>query len=184
MDGKSPMPNHISRPSSISPGSAMQGVPQLQRQNSDYYMAAMNGGMATNLPAHLRNELNPQSRSGSPAQYQLPSTSQAQRPPLTSNPSSGYNPPQILEPPAAGNGQGGSGHNSPHMSAPMGWQSPHNPMAGNGQHQDYAFADTNGGYAVPPGQQMYYQQRPHSTGPLDYQNQMGRQDMQWAQHHS
>jgi hypothetical protein len=125
-NGKSPMPQHPSRPSSVSPGSAMNGVPQLQRGNSDYYMQAMNNGLAA-VPAHLRPDMAPSPRSGSPAQYQMPVNPSAQRPPLTSNPSSGYNPPQILEPSAAPHGQQqhGSATNSPHMGHAMGWQSPH-----------------------------------------------------------
>lgn len=180
-DGKSPMLQPPSRPSSVSPG--MAGVPQMQRQSSDYYMNAMSNGMAAAVPAHLRTEMQPTPRSASPAQYQM-AVSQAQRPPLTSNPSSGYNPPQILEPPAATNGHhSGSANGSPHMGGALGWQSPHN-TAMNGQHQDYSYADANGNYAVNPAPQMYYQQpRPHSTGPIDYQNQMRGPDM-WAHQQS
>lgn len=184
-DGKSPMPQHPSRPSSVSPGSAMAGVPQLQRQTSDYYMQAMNNGMAA-VPSHLRNEMGPTSRSNSPAQYQMPVNGAAQRPPLTSNPSSGYNPPQILEPAATSHGQQhtGSATNSPHMGQTMGWQSPHGGLTANGQPAEYQYADANGSYGVNPAAQMYYQQqRPHSTGPLDYQNQLRGQEM-WAQHQS
>lgn len=109
---------------------------------------------------------------------------QQQRPSLTSNPSSGYNPPQILEPPATnGQHQTGSGNNSPHMGSAMGWQSPHSGI--NGQQQnDYAYPDPNGAYAN-VNTQLYYQQpgvpRPHSTGPMDYQQQLRGQEM-WAQH--
>lgn len=163
----------------------MAGVPQLQRQPSDYYMQAMNTGMAA-VPAHLRGEMAPTSRSGSPAQYQMPVNGAAQRPPLTSNPSSGYNPPQILEPSAAPHGQqhAGSATNSPHMGNAMGWQSPHAGLAANGQPAEYHYADANSNYGVNPAAQMYYQQqRPHSTGPLDYQNQLRAPEM-WAQHQS
>ncbi|KAK6430662.1 hypothetical protein LTR95_013179 [Oleoguttula sp. CCFEE 5521] len=183
VDGKSPLP-HPSRPSSVSPGSAMGGsVAHLERQNSDYYMAAMNGGMAPGLPPHLRG-MNPTSRSGSPAQYSMPPSAQISRPPLTSNPSSGYNPPQILEPPTGH--QNGSGHNSPHLSNAMGWQSPHSGMSTNGHDSQYGFGPDSNQYAVAPGQPMYYhQQRPHSTGPMDYQNQLrGPGPEMWAPHHS
>ena len=184
--GKSPMPQHPSRPSSVSPGSAMNGVPQLQRGNSDYYMQAMNNNGLAAMPAHIRHDMAPSPRSGSPAQYQMPVNTSAQRPPLTSNPSSGYNPPQILEPSAAPHGQQqhGSATNSPHMSHTMGWQSPHAGLSANGQQQQYHYADANSNYGVNPAAQMYYeQQRPHSTGPMDYQNQMRGQEM-WAQHQS
>jgi hypothetical protein len=181
-DGKSPMPVP-DRPSSVSPANAMNGVPGLQRQASDYYINAMNGGMAA-VPPHMRNELAPSPRSQSPAQYQMPVNSQQQRPSLTSNPSSGgYNPPQILEPPTTnGQQQPSSGSNSPHMSNSLGWQSPHNGM-GAGQQNEYPYPDHNGGYAV-SAPTMYYQQplqRPHSTGPLDYNNQMRGQEV-WNQH--
>lgn len=116
----------------------------------------------------------------------MPVNPSAQRPPLTSNPSSGYNPPQILEPSAAPHGQQqhGSATNSPHMGHAMGWQSPHGGLSANGQQQQYHYADANSNYGVNPAAQMYYeQQRPHSTGPMDYQNQMRGQEM-WAQHQS
>ena len=163
----------------------MAGVPQMQRQTSDYYMQAMNNGMAA-VPAHLRGEMAPSPRSGSPAQYQMPVNGSGQRPPLTSNPSSGYNPPQILEPSAAPHGQqhNGSATNSPHMGHAMGWQSPHNGLSANGQQPQYNYGDANGNYGVNPAAHMYYdQQRPHSTGPMDYNGQMRGQEM-WAQHQS
>lgn len=160
----------------------MNGVASLQRQPSDYYMNAMNGGMA--VPAHLRNGMNPSPRSQSPAQYPMPVNGQSQRPSLTSNPSSSYNPPQILEPPANnGNQQSSSGNNSPHMGATMGWQSPHNGINGNAQN-DYPYPDPNGGYSVNAAQMYYPQQdvpRPHSTGPMNYHNGIRGQEM-WAQH--
>jgi hypothetical protein len=164
----------------------MAGVPQMQRQTSDYYMQAMNNGMAA-VPAHLRGEMAPSPRSGSPAQYQMPVNGSAQRPPLTSNPSSGYNPPQILEPSAAPHGgqqHNGSATNSPHMGHAMGWQSPHNGLSANGQQPQYHYGDANGNYGVNTAAQMYYdQQRPHSTGPMDYNGQIRGQEM-WAQHQS
>ncbi|KAK5119717.1 hypothetical protein LTR85_007293 [Meristemomyces frigidus] len=183
-DGKSPMPQHPDRHSSVSPAVGMNGMaPQLTRGNSDFYMNAMNGGMAV-VPPHLRGEMQPSPRSQSPAQYQI-ATSQPtqQRPSLTSNPSSGYNPPQILEPPTANGQQSGSGNNSPHLGHALGWQSPHNGL--NGQQQsDYSYPDPNSSYGN-PNAQLYYQQqgvqRPHSTGPMDYQQQMRGQEM-WAQH--
>ena len=181
VDGKSPMPQQPDRPSSVSPAVGMNGIPQLQRQASDYYLQAMsNGGMAPTLPAHLRNEMQPTPRSQSPAQYPMPNGQQ--RPPLTSNPSSGYNPPQILEPAANGPQQTGSGNNSPHMGALNGWNSPHNGLTAHPQN-DYAYPDPNQGYSNV--NQMYYQnqgvQRPHSTGPMDNQYQMRGPEM-WAQH--
>jgi len=180
VDGKSPLPGHHSRPSSVSPGSAMAGVPSLSRSTSDYYMNAMTNGMA--VPAHLRGEMQGTPRSASPAQYQLPVNGQAQqRPPLTSNPSSSYNPPQILEPSANGQSNG-SAHNSPHMGTSMGWQSPHSTMSTNGQ-QEYAYTDANGNYAVNSAAPMYYQQRPHSTGPMDYPSMNAGQSM-WSHHQS
>lgn len=179
------MPQQPDRPSSVSPAVGLNGMPQLQRQPSDYYMQAMtNGGMAA-VPAHMRNEIQPSPRSQSPAQYQLPPNGQQQRPTLTSNPSSGYNPPQILEPPTTnGQQQGGSSHNSPHMGNAMGWQSPHNGMAAN-QQNDYSYPDPHAGYNN-VNAQMYYQQggvpaRPHSNGPLDYQHGLRGQEM-WTQH--
>lgn len=179
-DGKSPLAQP-DRPSSVSPASAMNGVPSLQRQSSDFYINAMNGGMA--VPPHLRTEMQPSPRSQSPAQYQMPVNGQQQRPSLTSNPSSGYNPPQILEPPANNGQPTGSGSNSPHMGNAMGWQSPHTGIA-NAQQPDYGYPDPNSAYNVNTAQ-MYYQQpglqRPHSTGPLDYGNQMRGQEV-WAQH--
>lgn len=184
-DGKSPMANGSDRPPSVSPANGMNGTVQsLQRQPSDYYMNAMNGGMAA-VPAHLRTEMQPSPRSQSPAQYPMPSNNQQHRPSLTSNPSSGgYNPPQILEPPANnGQQQSTSGNNSPHISGPLqGWQSPHN---GINQQNDYAYPDPHSNYNVSTNQ-LYYQQsqqgvqRPHSTGPMDYHNQLRGQEM-WAQ---
>lgn len=175
-DSKSPMPPHSDRP--VSP--AVNGIPQLSRQTSDYYLNAMNGGMA--MPPHLRNEMQPSPRSQSPAHYHVPVTSQQQRPALTSNPSSGYNPPQILEPPTTnGQQQAGSGNNSPHMNAALGWQSPHHHAMNVAQQNDYAYPDPHNGYANVNAQLYYSQQaRPHSTGPLDYQTPL-RQEI-WAQH--
>ncbi|KAI7459292.1 hypothetical protein KC364_g10023, partial [Hortaea werneckii] len=50
-DGKSPLPQHPDRPSSVSPAIGMAGVPQLQRQSSDYYLAAMQqSSMAAAVP--------------------------------------------------------------------------------------------------------------------------------------
>jgi len=162
----------------------MNGMPAgMQRQSSDYYVS-MNGGM-TAMPAHMRSGLQPTSRAQSPVQYPLPN-GQAQRPSLTSNPSSGYNPPQILEPPATNGGQQqpGSGNNSPHISA-IGWQSPANGINGTQAH-DYNYPDPNQGYSVAQAPAMYYQQqgvqRPHSTGPMDYHQQMRPQEM-WTQQH-
>ena len=65
------------------------------------------------------------------------------------------------------------------MGTAMGWQSPHSALSTNGQ-QEYAYADSNGNYAVNPAAQMYYQQRPHSTGPMDYQQLRGQE--MWTPH--
>ncbi|KAF2765864.1 hypothetical protein EJ03DRAFT_345450 [Teratosphaeria nubilosa] len=183
-DGKSPMPQQPDRNTSLSPAVHVNGVlPQLQRQTSDYYMQAMSNGMAVPVPPHMRSEVQHSPRSQSPAAYQVAQMqNQQSRPSLTSNPSPSYNPPQILEPPAAnGQQQPGSASNSPHMSNQMGWQSPHSGMA----------QPTNDGYYPDPNTQFgqfgnvsaaplyYHQHRPHSTGPLD-QQQMRATEM-WAQ---
>ncbi|EME45172.1 hypothetical protein DOTSEDRAFT_43570 [Dothistroma septosporum NZE10] len=178
-DGKSPMPNASERTAT-----PVNGNQNLQRQASDYYMNAMQGGMAA-VPTHIRAEMpnGVPSRAASPAQYPMPAVNgQQQRPPLTSNPSSGYNPPQIMEP-SVGNGQQtGSGTNSPHM---QGWQSPHTGVQA--QPNDYSYTDANNNYNgtnVNVLQQYYTTpdvQRPHSTGPVGYHNQMRGQEM-WAQH--
>lgn len=183
-DGKSPMPQHPDRHSSASPAAGMNGLPaQLQRQSSDYYLNAMNSGMAT-MPPHLRSEMQPSPRAQSPAQYTMPVSAPQQRPSLTSNPSAGYNPPQILEPPTTnGQQQPGSGGNSPHMGSTMGWQSPHTSLS-TAQHSDYAYPDPNGQFGNVSAPQMYYQQagvqpRPHSTAPIYDHNQLRGQEM-WA----
>ncbi|KAF2860650.1 hypothetical protein K470DRAFT_257659 [Piedraia hortae CBS 480.64] len=169
-DGKSPM-NQADRPPSVSPGVNIGGLAQLQRGN-EFYLHPMSSSMA--VPHHIRAEVQPSPRSQSPAQYAMPEGSQRQT--LTSNPTSGYNPPHILEP-STSMGQGtGSGHNSPHMSAQLGWQSPHSA----GQ-TDFGYPDHNGQFGgVPPS--IYYHQSPraHSTGPMDYHTQLRGQEM-WAQ---
>jgi hypothetical protein len=186
VDGKSPMPpqqQHPDRPSSVGPANGINGVPQLHRQQSDYYLNAISSGMA--VPAHLRPEMQPTSRPQSPA-YTMPINGQSGRSTMTSNPNAGYNPPQILEPqPNNGQQPPGSGNNSPHIGGAMGWQSPHNGITAT-QQSDYTYPDPNAGYNVNGvNGQMYYQQpsvqRPHSTGPVDYHNQMRGQEM-WAQH--
>ncbi|KXS94435.1 hypothetical protein AC578_3540 [Pseudocercospora eumusae] len=192
-DAKSPLPQQQDRAATGSPATGLNGMPQLQRQASEYYMNAMNGGMAA-VPPHLRNEMQPSPRAQSPQQYPMPvngNTAQS-RPSLTSNPSSSAHLPQILEPPTTnGQQQTGSGNNSPHLNNnnnnPMnGWQSPHPGMPANApQTTDYTYPDPNNHYGVGNvnAAQMYYQQqgvqRPHSTQPLDYQHQ--GQPM-WAQH--
>ncbi|KXT16195.1 hypothetical protein AC579_908 [Pseudocercospora musae] len=192
-DGKSPLPQQQDRAATGSPATGLNGMPQLQRQASDYYMNAMNGGMAA-VPPHLRNEMQPSPRAQSPQQYAMPVSSNTpqSRPSLTSNPSSSAHLPQILEPPTTNvQQQTGSGNNSPHLNNnnnnPMnGWQSPHPGMPANApQTTDYTYPDPNNHYGVGNVNtaQMYYQQqgvqRPHSTQPLDYQHQ--GQPM-WAQH--
>nr|POE47079.1 zinc finger protein 2 [Quercus suber] len=182
-DGKSPMPQHIDRPSSASPANGINGLPgQLQRQSSEYYLNAMNSGIAA-MPPHLRSEMQPSPRAQSPAQYAMPVTSAQTRSALTSNPSSGYNPPQILEPPTTNaQQQTGVGNSSPHMTASMGWQSPHATP-----HDNYStYTATNGQYNNVNATQMYYQQaavqqRPHSTGPVDFGQLRTGQEM-WVQH--
>lgn len=183
-DGKSPMPQHIDRPSSVSPAAGMNGMTgQLQRQSTDYYLNAMNSGIAA-MPAHIRSAMQPSPRAQSPAQYSMPVSAPQPRPSLTSNPSSGgYNPPQVLEPPTTnGQQQTGSGSNSPHMGSTMGWQSPHATS-----HDNYTpYTDANGQYGSVNTAQMYYQQaavqqRPHSTGPMDFGQMRAGQEM-WAQH--
>lgn len=152
-------------------------------------MNAMNGGMAA-VPAHIRTEMAPTSRAQSPAQYQMAvngQQQQQQRPQLTSNPSSGYNPPQILEPPTTNGQQPNSGNNSPHLGNSMGWQSPHTGLQPGQQAAEYTYTDPNGQYVNSVNAaQMYYQQanvqRPHSTGPMDYHNQMRGQEI-WAGQH-
>ncbi|QIW99055.1 hypothetical protein AMS68_004573 [Peltaster fructicola] len=190
-DGKSPMPRPGDRPGSVPP--QMNGVPQMTRQQSDFYLNAMNNGMNNGLaavPNHMRSEMAGGSRSASPVQYQMQMNGAGQRPPLTSNPSASYNPPQILEPPT-GNGQqqANSGNASPHIAGTMGWQSPQNGLTATSaaQTNDYSYPDPNNTYAVNPAAQMYYQsqqnQRSHSSGPLDYQNQMRGHEM-WTQQQS
>lgn len=188
-DGKSPMPRPGDRPSSVPPGAGMNGVPQLSRQQSDYYLNAMSNGMAA-VPAHMRPEMQATSRSSTPVQYQMQVNGQASRAPLTSQTSAGYNPPQILEPPTHNAQQSTSGNNSPHLAATMAWQSPQNGMTATSaaQSNEYAYPDPNNTYAVNPAAQMYYQQqqqqsRPHSTGPMDYQNQMRGHEL-WTQQQS
>lgn len=183
-DAKSPMPQP-DRQASASPAAGMNGVPMQQRQSSDYYMSAMNP--AAMVHAQMRNGLQPSPRPQSPAhtQYPMQSNSSQGRPSLTSNPSSGYNPPQILEPPATnGQQQNGSVHNSPHMNGGLGgWQSPHNGIHAP-QTTEYTYPTdvNNGAYSTAPA--LYYQpagvQRPHSTGPLDHYNQLRGPEM-WAQ---
>ncbi|GIZ45038.1 hypothetical protein CKM354_000822200 [Cercospora kikuchii] len=187
-DGKSPLPQP-DRQSTNSPAAGMNGMPTLQRQPSDFYMNAMNGGMAA-VPPHMRNEVQPSPRAQSPQQYPMPPNqgTPQQRPPLTSNPSGSYNgPPQILEPPTTnGQQQAASGNNSPHINGAInGWQSPHNTMSAQHQTTDYGYPDANG-YASHNvnASHMYYQaptvSRPHSTGPVDYNNGGLRQEM-WTQ---
>ncbi|KAK3113216.1 hypothetical protein LTR53_009702 [Teratosphaeriaceae sp. CCFEE 6253] len=141
--------------------------------------------VAAQFQQHLRNEMQGSPRPQSPAQYPMPPSTAPSRPSLTSNPSSSYAPPQILEPPTAnGQHQNGSGGNSPHMSGPMaGWQSPHHHGLANGHQGEYGYADPNGQYGT-GNAAMYYQQhptqRPHSTGPLDYPP-LRPQEM-WVQH--
>lgn len=175
-DAKSPMPQQPDRQASASPATGMNGASMQQRPPADFYMAAM-------VPQHIRNGMQQgmqqSPRPQSPAQYAMPSNGSG-RPSLTSNPSAGYNPPHILEPPATnGQQQTASGHNSPHMNGALGgWQSPHNGMSA--PQADYSYpTDVNNGYNAPT---MYYQppgvqQRPHSTGPIDQFGHMRGQEM-------
>ena len=194
-DGKSPMPDrhHSGSPALSAVGG---GMPGLQRQPSanDFYMQAMQTGMAAQaVPPHLRGDMGqgPPSRTQSPVHQYPMGSSGGQRPALTSNPSSGYNPPQILEP-APSNGHpngGGSGGNSPHMSQAMGWgaASPHSGMHGANNGGEYTYPGAQAHFGdVSSG--MYYGQpqavpRPHSNGPLDYRSQgmVGGAEL-WAPH--
>jgi hypothetical protein len=174
------MPQH-DRPS-VSPANGMNGVPQLQRQSSDYYLNAMNGGMAA-VPAHLRTDMQPSPRAQSPAQYTMPVNQPQPRPALTSNPSASYTSRQSLETPVSQQ-QSTSSTNSPHMNGNIAWQSSHNGIPTT-QTTDYTYPDHTG-YSVPNiNAPMYYQHanvpRPHSTGPIDQYGQLRGQEM-WAQH--
>ncbi|KAK5010757.1 hypothetical protein LTR28_007975 [Elasticomyces elasticus] len=169
--GKSPLGEHSpnDHPISVSPAAGMNGMPQLQRQNSDYaYMQQLGG----NIPPHMRSIANASPRSSSPANSSYMSVNgvngingNPHRPALTSHPSS-YGPPTTLEPPPSNsihhsNPQSAtnSGHNSPHIGA-MGWQSPSNGVMTNG-HQDnvvgYHYTDpTQAHYPPQPSTQGYY----------------------------
>ncbi|KAK4986495.1 hypothetical protein LTR50_005254 [Elasticomyces elasticus] len=169
--GKSPLGEHSpnGHPISVSPAAGMNGMPQLQRQNSDYaYMQQLGG----NIPPHMRSIANASPRSSSPANSSYMSVNgvngingNPHRPALTSHPSS-YGPPTTLEPPPSNsihhsNPQSAtnSGHNSPHIGA-IGWQSPSNGVMTNG-HQDnvvgYHYTDpTQAHYPPQPSTQGYY----------------------------
>ncbi|KAF2853313.1 hypothetical protein T440DRAFT_516017 [Plenodomus tracheiphilus IPT5] len=164
-----PSPND--RTLSLSPANGMGAgfVPGMHRQTSDFAYA---GNM--NVPPHMRNEMPQPSPRASPAltPQSYASSVSGSRPPITSHPSGGYGPPQILEPPTTANhNQSGtnSANGSPHMTA-MGWQSPSQqalPSPGG--------ADNGYVYPEPQYQQqnsMYYQnptlRRPTSTDPDHY----------------
>ncbi|KAK8215336.1 hypothetical protein M8818_001957 [Zalaria obscura] len=182
-DTKSPLPTPSpnDRPVSVSP--ALNGVPHMQRQPSDYYI--MNG---MTMPPHMRSELqNHSPRSASPASQSYMSVNGSSgRPSLTSHPGS-YPLPATLEPPTHnGTSQNGSVNGSPHMAG-SGWQSPatHQTMSG-AQQPDYAYPDPNMQQYVQNAQNLYYQnanmRRPGSTDPMDaYQAQRPTQEL-WAQH--
>jgi hypothetical protein len=177
------MPPQHDRPS-VSPANGMNGVPQLQRQASDYYLNAMSGGMAA-VPAHLRNDMQQSTRPQSPAQYTMPVNQPQARPVLTSNPSANYNSRQGLEQPTTnGQQQATNGNNSPHMNANIAWQPSHNGIPTT-QTTEYTYPDHTAYSVANVNAPMYYQQgnvqRPHSTGPIDHYGQMRGQEM-WAQH--
>lgn len=185
-DGKSPMPTPSpnDRPVSVSPA-GMNGAPVLQRQSSDYYINAMNGGMS--MPPHLRNELqNPSPRSSSPAsQSYMSVNSNSGRPSLTSHPSNYHPLPTTLEPPTTNPpSQNGSVNGSPHLAG-NGWQSPAHQTIPGAQQPDYSYPDPNMQQYVQNAQNLYYQnagmRRPGSTDPMDAYQQRPGQEM-WAQH--
>ena len=155
-DTKSPLPTPSpnDRPVSVSPA-GMNGVSGLQRQSSDYYINAMNGGMT--MPPHMRNEMSNHSpRPSSPANAQAYMPVNGNRHGMTSHPTT-YPLPNTLEPPTTNNSsQNGSAGGSPHISG-SGWQSPaHQSMPG-AQHPDYSYPDPNTQQYVQNAQNLYYQ---------------------------
>lgn len=164
----------------------MNGVPTLQRQTSDYYMNAMNGGMT--MPPHLRAEMQSHSpRPVSPANshYSMASNAPQQRQHMTSHPTA-YPLPSTLEPPTTNApSQSGSVNGSPHIAG-SGWQSPaHQSMPG-AQQADYSYPDPNTQQYVQNAQNLYYQnqtlRRPQSTDPIEsYATQRMPQEL-WTQH--
>ena len=153
---KSPMtggsPND--RPTSISPSGLNGAIPGLQRQSSDYYMNAMNGGMT--VPPHMRNEMaNHSPRSASPANAQAYMPVNGGRHPLTSHPTT-YPLPNTLEPPTTNGSQNGSVGSSPHISG-NGWQSPNHQSLPGAAHPDYSYPDPNTQQYVQNAQNLYYQ---------------------------
>lgn len=164
----------------------MNGVPGLQRQTSDYYMNAMNGGMT--MPPHLRAEMQSHSpRPASPANshYSMPSNASQQRQHMTSHPTA-YPLPSTLEPPTTNPpSQNGSVNGSPHIAG-SGWQSPAHQSLPGAQQTDYSYPDPNTQQYVQNAQNLYYQnqtlRRPQSTDPIEtYQTQRMPQEL-WTQH--
>lgn len=188
-DHKSPLPTPSphDRPVSVSPAGAMS-VPGLQRQTSDYYINAMNGGMP--LPPHMRTEMQSHSpRAASPANshYSMPSNASQQRQHMTSHPGA-YPLPSTLEPPTTNPpSQNGSVGGSPHIAG-SGWQSPAHQSLPGAQQTDYSYPDPNTQQYVQNAQNLYYQnqtmRRPQSTDPIEtYQQQrMPAELTGWAQH--
>ena len=183
-DTKSPLgtgsPND--RPSSVSPATINGGIPALQRQSSDYYMSAINGGMTnggmTNggmtMPPHMRNEMaNHSPRSASPANSQAYLPVNSSRSSLTSHPTT-YPLPNTLEPPTANGSQNGSVNGSPHVTG-SGWQSPSHQTLAGAQQPDYSYPDPNTQQYVQNAQNLYYQNTNLHQPPR-----MG-QDL-WSQH--
>lgn len=166
-----PTPSPNDRPVSVSPA-GMNGVPTLQRQSSDYYMNAINGGLT--MPPHMRNEMaNHSPRSASPANSQTYIAVNGSRQPLTSHPTA-YPLPNTLEPPTNNGSHSGSSGGSPHLAG-SGWQSPAHQSIAGAQQPDYSYPDPNTQQYVQNAQNLYYQNTNlHSSQRLG-------PDM-WAQH--
>lgn len=184
-DTKSPLPTPSPNERHSDSPAGLNGMPGLQRQTSEYYMNAMNGGMT--MPHHMRNEMaNHSPRPVSPANSQAYLQVNGSRQSLTSHPGA-YPLPNTLEPPTTnGSSANGSVGGSPHVAG-SGWQSPaHQTMAG-AQQPDYSYPDPNTQQYVQNAQNLYYQntnmRRPQGTESMDpYQAQRLGQEM-WAQHH-
>ena len=124
----------------MSPAGLSGPVPGLQRQSSDYYMNAMNGGMT--MPPHMRNEMAHHSpRPASPANQQAYMPVNSGRQSMTSHPTT-YPLPNTLEPPTTNGSQNGSVNGSPHIPG-SGWQSPANQSMPGAQQADYSYPDPN-----------------------------------------
>ncbi len=163
-----PSPNQ--RTLSLSPGTELPRIPNMQRQGSDYsYLTNVS------VPPHMRVDMqrpSPQPSPGSTPPSISTLGTNHHRPSLTSHPS-GYGPPSILEPPTHQDPrQGGSGNGSPHMGS-VGWQSPTHPGMVSPSH--------NGSYVYPEpasygasAHHLYYPnsnlRRPQSTERDNYES--------------